>query len=431
MAARAGPGNRGPRGRGTSSSIAASIRGPPSGRPGGPLAPASSSSSSAGPSSSHLTSSGVVGHNDPSGRIVAFSSPDDACPNCKTTRFLNPKLKLLVSPCYHKLCTSCIDRIWSLGPAHCPECNTLCRKTQFGNQTFSDLGVEREVDLRKRIARTYSKTQDDFDDLQGYNDYLEEVEQVTFNLINQVDVEATQARIAAYESVNRPAAGRNGDNGVAEGSSAASTLIAQQDAHLIAVRKARQERDKTRELQDLQLKKAEQDATVAAAQADQGDDILQQIADDYKQRRGELEKQREEEDQRESIREAEQKRAFDIALKQQQSGKKAMATTSSKEDAWTVDELYQFDGPRAQLSSGLEVFDITRIQPPKQLGPAVNAVTGTANVPFDPYLEPFLAKLQPTDLEAMRAGGYDVLEGWAWELQVAGGSLRTVSPTKF
>lgn len=80
---------------------------------------------------------------DPSRRIIDYSSSDDKCPQCKTDRYLNPKLRLLVSPCYHKLCESCLDRIFSLGPAPCPECGQTCRKNQFGIQTFQDLQVEK------------------------------------------------------------------------------------------------------------------------------------------------------------------------------------------------------------------------------------------------------------------------------------------------
>ena len=48
---------------------------------------------------------------DPKG-ITEFSSEDDFCPVCKSDRFLNPKLRLLVSKCYHRMCESCIDRIY-------------------------------------------------------------------------------------------------------------------------------------------------------------------------------------------------------------------------------------------------------------------------------------------------------------------------------
>ena len=99
----------------------------------------------------------------------------DQCPVCKSDRYLNPKLRLLVSACYHKMCVrsvvlvmhwhypsdkndffrceSCIDRLFTLGPAPCPLCNKVLRKLAFMPQTFEDLGVEKEVAIRRRIAK--------------------------------------------------------------------------------------------------------------------------------------------------------------------------------------------------------------------------------------------------------------------------------------
>ena len=50
-------------------------------------------------------------------------------------------------------CESCIDRLFTLGPAPCPICNKVLRKLAFTPQTFEDLSVEKEVAIRKRIAK--------------------------------------------------------------------------------------------------------------------------------------------------------------------------------------------------------------------------------------------------------------------------------------
>ncbi|KAF9001935.1 CDK-activating kinase assembly factor MAT1-domain-containing protein [Cyathus striatus] len=142
------------------------------------------------------------GIKDPSGRTSEYFSMDDQCPVCKSDRYLNPKLRLLVSSCYHKMCESCIDRLFTLGPAPCPICNKILRKLAFTPQTFEDLGVEKEVAVRRRIAKEFNKRCEDFPDLRSYNDYLEEVEDITFNLINDIDVPQTEARIAAYRAEN-------------------------------------------------------------------------------------------------------------------------------------------------------------------------------------------------------------------------------------
>jgi hypothetical protein len=41
----------------------------------------------------------------------------DKCPVCLTEKYLNQNLKLLVSPCFHKMCENCVNRIFLGGPA--------------------------------------------------------------------------------------------------------------------------------------------------------------------------------------------------------------------------------------------------------------------------------------------------------------------------
>jgi CDK-activating kinase assembly factor MAT1 len=80
----------------------------------------------------------------------------EICPVCKSSRYLNPNMRFLVNPeCYHKMCESCVDRIYSHGPAPCAiaGCKRTLRKAKFRSQTFEDLKVEREVDIRRRVAR--------------------------------------------------------------------------------------------------------------------------------------------------------------------------------------------------------------------------------------------------------------------------------------
>ncbi|TFK62193.1 MAT1-domain-containing protein [Pluteus cervinus] len=101
-------------------------------------------------------------------------------------------------------CESCIDRLFTLGPAGCPipGCGKNLRKLAFTPQTFEDLGVEKEVAVRRRIAREFNKRREEFRDLRSYNDYLEEVEDITFNLINDIDLPNTEARIQRNRAEN-------------------------------------------------------------------------------------------------------------------------------------------------------------------------------------------------------------------------------------
>ncbi|KAL5547580.1 hypothetical protein UlMin_002811 [Ulmus minor] len=60
----------------------------------------------------------------------------------------------------------------------------------------------RELAIRKRIASIFNKREDDFPSLREYNDYLEEVEDMTFDLIEGIDVPAIEAKIAQYQEEN-------------------------------------------------------------------------------------------------------------------------------------------------------------------------------------------------------------------------------------
>ncbi|CAI5760107.1 unnamed protein product [Candida verbasci] len=126
----------------------------------------------------------------------------DMCPICKTDKYLSPNMKFLINPeCYHKICESCVDRIFSLGPAPCPypKCGKILRKNKFKQQVFDDLKIEKEVDIRRRVAQVYNKTEEDFENLKEYNKYLENVEEIIFNLNNGINSEETEAELNKYE----------------------------------------------------------------------------------------------------------------------------------------------------------------------------------------------------------------------------------------
>ncbi|KAF8184940.1 CDK-activating kinase assembly factor MAT1-domain-containing protein [Mycena galopus ATCC 62051] len=195
----------------------------------------------------HSTSSTIFGGGvkDPSGRISEYSqSDDDQCPVCKSDKYLEKKLRLLVSSCYHKMCESCIDRLFTLGPAPCPICNKVLRKLAFTPQTFEDLGVEKEIAIRRRIAKEFNKRLEDFSSLREFNDYLEDVEDITFNLINDVDPVGTEARIAAYREAN-----------------AALTLLNSQreEAYILSLRQTEELERKEREMRAEEQRREEEE----------------------------------------------------------------------------------------------------------------------------------------------------------------------------
>ncbi|QSZ29763.1 hypothetical protein DSL72_004280 [Monilinia vaccinii-corymbosi] len=112
---------------------------------------------------------------------------DDICPICKSNRYLNPSLQFLINPeCYHKMCSTCVDRIFTSGPAPCPvpHCGRTLRKKGFKAAFFADLAIERECDIRRKVGEVFNRSEDDFETLLDFNNYLQETEDLVFDLVN-------------------------------------------------------------------------------------------------------------------------------------------------------------------------------------------------------------------------------------------------------
>lgn len=92
----------------------------------------------------------------PAGFVPLADASPDICPVCKSSRYLNPNMRFKVNPeCYHKMCETCVVRIYDHGPAPCAiaGCARTLRMKDFRTQTFEDLKIEREVDIRRRVMR--------------------------------------------------------------------------------------------------------------------------------------------------------------------------------------------------------------------------------------------------------------------------------------
>ncbi|XP_045306792.1 CDK-activating kinase assembly factor MAT1 [Leopardus geoffroyi] len=157
---------------------------------------------------------------------------DQGCPRCKTTKYRNPSLKLMVNVCGHTLCESCVDLLFMRGAGNCPECGTPLRKSNFRVQLFEDPTVDKEVEIRKKSAKNvniivwiykedftnyfiflilyrYNKREEDFPSLREYNDFLEEVEEIVFNLTNNVDLDNTKKKMEMYQKENKDVIQKN------------------------------------------------------------------------------------------------------------------------------------------------------------------------------------------------------------------------------
>ncbi|KAF8636610.1 hypothetical protein AX17_003420 [Amanita inopinata Kibby_2008] len=90
----------------------------------------------------------------------------------------------------------------------------------------------------------FNKRREDFPDLYLYNDYLEDVENITFNLINEVDVPQTEARIAAYRAENAALIEMN---------------LQREEAYAQALKEQEEAERREREIRALELRREEEE----------------------------------------------------------------------------------------------------------------------------------------------------------------------------
>lgn len=111
---------------------------------------------------------------------------DLQCPVCKSDSYLNPGIKLYISPCYHKMCEACLAYTFQSGQAPCPECGSVLRKVNYMTQTFEDLSVEKECRIRKML-RKFVRDRECFGTAEEYNDYLEDLEDKIAGILETED----------------------------------------------------------------------------------------------------------------------------------------------------------------------------------------------------------------------------------------------------
>ena len=139
-------------------------------------------------------------------------SNNDICPVCKSSRYLNPNMKLKVNTqCWHRMCESCVERIFAHGSANCPiaGCKRTLRKYRFRDQTFGDIQIEREVDIRREVNEIANLREEDFEELRDYNDFLESLETITYNLVHNIDLKEARAALDSYKAIYQKATAEN------------------------------------------------------------------------------------------------------------------------------------------------------------------------------------------------------------------------------
>ncbi|KAJ9622098.1 uncharacterized protein PV06_05826 [Exophiala oligosperma] len=127
------------------------------------------------------------------------------CPVCGSDPRTHPGLRFKINTkCYHRICEGCVDRNFSSGKAECPVagCHVNLWKREWRPQTFEDLKIEREVEIRKTVGKTLDRREEEFESKRDYDDYLELKEELIMNLVLKIDVQATRRKLKEYAIAN-------------------------------------------------------------------------------------------------------------------------------------------------------------------------------------------------------------------------------------
>jgi len=116
---------------------------------------------------------------------------------------------MMINECGHPICKNCVENIFAKNSAPCPICGKILRKNYYWEQKFEDPKIEREVFHRRRLAKIFCLKEDEFPNARAYDDYLEKIENIVFNLVDGIDVEQTEAEIARFKEQNAEVIERN------------------------------------------------------------------------------------------------------------------------------------------------------------------------------------------------------------------------------
>jgi CDK-activating kinase assembly factor MAT1 len=107
--------------------------------------------------------------------------------------------------CGHQFCEKCLKREFSRhSDFKCPKCSTTVKKSNLTYRSLDAVLCENDANWRRRILRIYNKTRSDFVDLKSYNDYLEEVEDMIYSIVNdEPNAEEYKSKLKLEEEKNK------------------------------------------------------------------------------------------------------------------------------------------------------------------------------------------------------------------------------------
>ena len=138
---------------------------------------------------------------------MSLVEADNACVKCmrKQDSVLNLTGETLlvnsIPTCLHKFCNQCVEREFSKKRQFkCPveSCTAMVKRSTLTTKTADEHEVSEDAKIRKKIKSIYNKCEKDFESINAFKDYEEEVEDIIYNLVHGIDVEDMNRKVQAY-----------------------------------------------------------------------------------------------------------------------------------------------------------------------------------------------------------------------------------------
>jgi len=145
-----------------------------------------------------------------------FQDDTDMCAECgirqnAESNMTNTVFEVCMDPkCGHKFCSNCLyDLFTNQGKRQfaCKKCSAsgrqiMVKRDKLSKKSLEETEVEKDCRVRKKVKAVYNRTENSFPDAGAFRDYEEEVEDLIFNLVHDIDAAETQARVKKYALQN-------------------------------------------------------------------------------------------------------------------------------------------------------------------------------------------------------------------------------------
>ena len=108
----------------------------------------------------------------------------EQCPHCHSHMDIKADITFLFSECCgYALCTPCVNYVFSKSETlKCPNCNETVNKRKYSKNRLSTQQFQNEASKRTQIHQACNLRRSDFKDNTEWNDYLEFVEDLVYDL---------------------------------------------------------------------------------------------------------------------------------------------------------------------------------------------------------------------------------------------------------